>query len=288
MNSCSEQKQKTISKEIHNKTVDYEIHIPKNQTHLLILFPCFPCDAENTKSEFDIVKEANSKGIGVILMNYNQHLWLSENEKLDLKKNLEGVVNKYKLNTDHTFIGGFSSGGTVSLLLSNYLKQTKSIIQPEGVFIADSPIDLLGLYDDAVKDISSNFSPEAVSEATWIVETFEKEFGKGDTSLIHYKEKSPYLLSRHSIHSFKDMKNVKIRLYTEPDSLWWKENRQVEYKEMNAYFIKHLAFDLQKHFGEKNIEYIPTKNKGYRANGYRHPHSWSIIDKQELLAWILK
>lgn len=36
-------------------TGSYELVTPKIQKGLLVLFPCFPCDAKNTKAEFDIV-----------------------------------------------------------------------------------------------------------------------------------------------------------------------------------------------------------------------------------------
>jgi hypothetical protein len=58
-----------------------------------------------------------------------------------------------------------------------------------------------------------------------------------------------------------------------------------EYEDMNAFFIKSLSDDLVKKFGE-NVEYIPTVNRGYRSNGDRHPHSWSIVDVNELIKWI--
>ena len=40
--------------------------------------------------------------------------------------------------------------------------------------------------------------------------------------------------------------------------------------------------------GLKKIELINTKNKGYRADGTRHPHSWAIVDKENLLNWVLE
>lgn len=58
-------------------------------------------------------------------------------------------------------------------------------------------------------------------------------------------------------------------MYTEPDTLWWKENRMAGYEKLK-----------ENHFTD--IEYIPTKNKGYRTNGERHPHSWSIVDTMDL------
>lgn len=81
------------------------------------------------------------------------------------------------------------------------------------------------------------------------------------------------------------LRDVKLRFYTEPDTVWWKQNRQNEYEDMNACFIKHLADDLSEEFGD-NVAYIATENRGYRSNGERHPHSWSIVDVADLMRWI--
>jgi len=36
------------------------------------------------------------------------------------------------------------------------------------------------------------------------------------------------------------------------------------------------------------IKLSETQNKGIRGDGARHPHSWSIVDQEELIEWILK
>ena len=269
-------------------TESYELVFPKKQDGLLILFPCFPCNAENTKNELDILDVAIENNIAVLLMNFNQHLWLSENQKQELESIIIDATTENNINTANTFIGGFSSGGNVSLFLSDYFKSTQSSIQPKGVFIVDSPIDLLGLYKDAKNDIEKNFSEVAIQEATWIVNLFDSELGVGDTSFTNYENKSPYLLKTRSLKNLSNLKDVKIRLYSEPDTLWWKEERQVEYENMNAYHIAHLAEDLTKLYGENSVNYIQTENKGYRANGERHPHSWAIVDTKYLVEWMLK
>ena len=40
--------------------------------------------------------------------------------------------------------------------------------------------------------------------------------------------------------------------------------------------------------GNKNAEVIITQNKGVRLDGTKHPHSWSIMDTQDTMQWILK
>ena len=38
----------------------------------------------------------------------------------------------------------------------------------------------------------------------------------------------------------------------------------------------------------KNAQLVVTNNKGKRLNGMKHPHSWSIMDSQQCLDWIVK
>ena len=266
---------------------NYELIIPNKQDAFLILFPCFPCNAENTRTQFNIIEIASANNITVLLMNFNQHLWLSNSDKKDLEKIIMDAVNQYAIKIDNTYIGGFSSGGNVTLLLTDYLKLTESSIQPKGLFITDSPVDLLGLYESSQKAIKKNISVPAVQEASWIVEMFNLEFGTGDTSFTNYENKSPYFSKTNSTKNISNLNDLKIRLYSEPDTLWWKQNRQAEYEDMNAYHLEQLANDLGKLYGVEHVTYIETKNRGYRANGNRHPHSWAIIDEKDLVNWIL-
>ena len=277
----------SISEVNHIIDKEFEIYKVSNSKATLVLFPCFPCDIENTKNEFPIIEEANKKGVSVILMNYNFKLYLKDSELQNLSKHFNSIFENNKLSTDNVYIGGFSGGGNVTLLLSNYLIKERNSIQPKGVFIVDSPIDLLGLYKVAEKNIISNFSSESVQEANWIIDTFNSEFGNPKDSISLYKKLSPYTLETNTISNLENLKNLKIRLYTEPDFDWWLKNRKNQKDEINSYFIEQLYNDL-KIEGFQKIELINTKNKGYRADGTRHPHSWAIVDKENLLNWVLE
>lgn len=277
----------SISEVNHIIDKEFEIYKVSNSKATLVLFPCFPCDIENTKNEFPIIEEANKKGVSVILMNYNFKLYLKDSELQNLSKHFNSIFENNKLSTDNVYIGGFSGGGNVTLLLSNSLIKEENSIQPKGVFIVDSPIDLLGLYKVAEKNIISNFSSESVQEANWIIDKFNSEFGNPKDSISLYKKLSPYTLETNTISNVENLKNLKIRLYTEPDFDWWFKNRKNQKDEINSYFIEQLYNDL-KIKGFQKIELINTKNKGYRADGTRHPHSWAIVDKENLLNWVLE
>nr|BFF36892.1 hypothetical protein BACT7_17540 [Tenacibaculum mesophilum] len=267
---------------------DYELYKPTKEIKaFLILFGGYPEVAKDIKREFKILDIARKNNIAVILSNLNQKLWLEENEQQQLAKSLQTIITENQLPTDNIFIGGFSSGGVVSLLISNYIVGKKQFyIDPKGVFIVDSPIDLVALYKSSEKSIERNFSESAILESTWLLETLGNNFGNPKDSIKKYEEKAVFTSNTDNISNIEKLKSTKIRLYTEPDTLWWKKNRMADYDQMNAFYIKKL-YESLKTKGFNNVEYIPTTNKGYRANGERHPHSWAIVDKKDLINRIL-
>jgi hypothetical protein len=266
---------------------NYELVLPTADVKsVLVLFAGFPETPEDIKREFQIKEIAIDNSIAVVYMNYNQKLWLESNEKQLLAEQLQIIFLKNKLPKSNIYIGGFSSGGNVSILISSFLMENEKFnLKPKGVFIADSPIDLAALYKSSKKNIERKFSEVSVEESTWLIEVLEQQLGNPNQDISKYQEYSVYTSISNHIDNLKGLKNTKIRLYTEPDTLWWKENRMADYDQTNAFYIKSLYKDL-KHVGFTQVEYLPTVNKGYRENGDRHPHSWSIIDKDELVKWM--
>ena len=267
---------------------EFELIKADEQHGLLILFPCFPCDSQNTLSEFKISDYSLDKGFSILALNMNQRLFLTPDEKKKLAEQLETIISKYDLSIENIFMGGFSSGGNVSLLIANYLVEQQGAIRPKGVFVVDSPIDLLALYTTAQKNLKLQFSEASVQEATWIKSFFDKEFGNPEDSIANYEKHSPFTLQTQNIENLKHLKNLKIRFYTEPDVQWWQENRKNDYEDLNAYYLKELSHKLKTEWGNENIQLIETDKQGYRANGERHPHSWSIVDKDDLLNWMME
>ncbi|MBQ4915910.1 hypothetical protein J8L85_15755 [Maribacter sp. MMG018] len=270
------------------RNTDYELVKPaKNTGRVLVLFGGYPEDAEDIKREFNILEGAKQKDIAVLFMNYNQKLWLQEDEKQQLAAQLLKIFKDHKLPDANAYFGGFSSGGNVALLISDYLTEKQSSLIPKGVFIVDSPIDLVALYKSSEKNIARNFSEVSVQESTWLLKTLGDQFGNPENTVLAYQKYAVYTSRTETIDNIKNLKNTKLRLYTEPDTLWWKENRRADYDQMNAYYLERLSKTLKKS-GFDQVTYIPTKNKGYRADGTRHPHSWAIVDPEELIHWILE
>ena len=166
--------------------------------------------------------------------------------------------------------------------------ETKNAVQPKGVFIVDSPIDLLALYDTAKKNVARNFSQVSVQESKGQLKRFEKDFGDPNLSIEKYEFYSPFTSKTRNLKNIEYLKNIKVRFYTEPDKVWWKENRQANYEDMNAFYIKECAEQMNKQFTCKDFKYYPTENRGYRANGVRHPHSWNLVEVNNLIGWMLE
>lgn len=289
--SCKQKKEHTTSETLAFTEIikeDYELYKPNKEVKaVLILFGGYPEVAKDIKREFKILDIARKNNIAVLLSNFNQKLWLEENEKHELTKSLQDIIVANQLPTDNIFIGGFSSGGVVSLLISNFIVGMKQFyIDPKGVFIVDSPIDLVALYKSSEKNIEQNFSEPSIQESTWLLETLGNNFDNPKDNIEKYEKNAVFTYITNNTSNLKKLKRTKIRLYTEPDTLWWKENRMADYEQMNAFYIKKLYESLiQK--GYESVEYIPTTDKGYRANGERHPHSWAIVDKNDLINWML-
>ncbi len=272
--------------EVKHSTEDYNLYKVKNAVACLILFPGGGNTAAETKEEFDILTAAAANKISVVFMNFNRHLWIDESTSKELANSLETLVSEHSLNSKNIFIGGMSIGGNVALSLSDYLMRQSSTIRPHGTFIVDSPIDLYSLYESAHKDINTpGFNEDRLAEPKWIIEYFEQAFSK-DSLLQNIAKVSPFTQESNS-NMIGHLQTTNLRFYTEPDSVWWKENRQTDFEDTNAYNIQKISETL-KNQGWEKLEYIETQGKGYRSNGDRHPHSWSIVDVRDLIEWILK
>lgn len=267
---------------------DYNLYKPINTQGVLLLFGGFPEDAEGIENEFQITDLANEKNVAVAYLNFNCKLWLEEDEKEQLALSLQELFTSNNLPSDNIYIGGLSSGGNMALLISNYLSQKSEYnLNPAGVFIVDSPVDLAALYRIAESNIKRKFSEASVGESTFIFNYFHDQLGNPNDTIALYEKYAAFTYETKDFQNLKDLKKTKIRFYTEPDKVWWKENMGVDYEQMNAFHIERLSDFLSSQDFE-NVQFIATENKGFRADGTKNPHSWSIIDKEDLLKWMLK
>lgn len=273
--SCQNESIKVID------TDDFELIIPNNPKAVLILFPGYGGDAVLIKQESKIPQEATKNQIAVFLFNsYNHHLFLSDSNKNQLEKIIFEGIKTHHLENLNIFLGGFSSGGNVALLIANRLN-------PIGIFIIDSPVDLANLYFASEKKAQYRTNKKVTSEPKYLVNHLNKTLGNPNKDISQYENYSPFTSITNYTYNIHFSKDMAIRLYTEPDLKFyrqWFDN--MEFSDMNSSSIQKMYNSLLK-LGHQNIEYIETKNKGYRSNGDQAPHSWSIADAHEIVEWII-
>jgi hypothetical protein len=171
------------------------------------------------------------------------------------------------------YIGGFSIGGTAALKFYN---QKSNEFKISKVFAIDPPLDMVRLRKSLLKGREKNLVTKLDSISP------SRELIKGLQELSVY---NPDFTQQEMLPSFIQ---TALRIYAEPDILWWIKNRSMDLSDMNitdcAGYINKL---LQKDQNQK-IELLLTKDKGIRNGNQKHPHSWSIADPVDLINWLLK
>ncbi|MGZ5247150.1 MAG: hypothetical protein ACXWV5_08910 [Flavitalea sp.] len=201
---------------------------------------------------------------------------------------LQDVTNRNKLSGQRFFVGGFSVGGTCAIKYAELALSRNYPIKPTAVFAIDSPLDFERAYKNMLRETRlPNSSEDGLAESNYILKRSRLEFGGTPWENIEaYYKLSPYSFNDTTQSAIKPLINLPIRLYTEPDVLWWiKEG--VDYSLMNAFDFAAMTNEL-KRMGNTKIELILTEDKGYRKSvNLRHPHSWSIAEPGDLVKWLL-
>jgi len=185
-------------------------------------------------------------------------------------------------------LGGFSAGGTDAVLLAERCAAGRCTMPHavRAVFAVDAPLDWYRLWENAAMVLAQRPSGANVDEAELIRTALEKRLGKDPTpSSRRYLEASPLAAKASGGGNARLLAGMAVRAYTEPDIHWWMEQRGLDYYGMNAVDAASLVRHL-KLLGNTRAELIVTTGRGYRANGARHPHSWSIVEQDELARWL--
>ncbi len=83
----------------------------------------------------------------------------------------------------------------------------------------------------------------------------------------------------------KYLKNTALRAYHEVDIAWRLINRRQTVRHGN-YLVTAELINRLLLMGNDKAEFIQSESEGYRSNGMRHPHSWSIVDEVECISWV--
>ena len=205
--------------------------------------------------------------LAILVPSINQRITMTDRAIDILNTIFIHAVRQYNIPKDKFVIGGWSMGGLIA------------------VFSCDGPCDLENMYANATKKLARNPGP---GEPAYIIAELNKYCG-GTPSAVQgkYIYYSCYSHSQGDGGNAKFLKNTPVRIYDDVDPNWWMANRGVDMYDMNALDQSAMALLLNQ-LGNKQAEFINPFGKGYRIEGNRHPHSWSIVDPRDTLHWILK
>jgi esterase/lipase len=253
----------------------------------LFLIPGFGETAENVLRQTDLPIKLAQNGILTIIPTFQDGVLSFGVDSLSqetLDRIIKDVTYKHNLIDQNIYVGGFSIGGSCAI---GYAQNTS--IKPKAVFAIDPPLDFERFYNSAKRDIRLSKDSEANQENIYMIDRLEKETGGNPlTHLAQYYKISPYSFTDTTQTDIKKLISIPLRIYTEPDISWWLKERGADFTSMNATECSAMINELNR-LGNKNAELITTQNRGYRKpNNRRHPHSWSIVDNDELIKWLLK
>ncbi|WP_211220141.1 hypothetical protein [Hugenholtzia roseola] len=253
----------------------------------LFLIPGFGETAENVLQQTDLPKRLAQNGILTVIPTFQDGIFSFSVDSLSqqsLDRILNDVITKYKFADQKFYVGGFSIGGSCAIKYAE-----NSTVKPAAVFAIDPPLDFERFYNSAKRNIRLSKVSEVNQENIYMIDRLEKETGGSpQTNITEYYNLSPYSFSDTTQTAVKKLINIPLRIYTEPDINWWLNERGADFTNINATECSSMINELNR-LGNKNAELITTQNKGYRKpDNKRHPHSWSIVDNDELIKWLLK
>lgn len=235
----------------------------------------------------NICQEAFNNNIAVISLSINQRLTLKEEVLAFINLAFKDAIQKYNLPKDKFIIGGFSMGGLFSLRYTELSIQDniKTTVKPAAAFSVDGPTDLESMYHTF--EISLERSPNK-TEPTYALNEFKKNIGgTPKTNRDNYIYYSTYSYSENDGGNAKYLTAIPIRIYNDVDVSWWLENRNTDLYGMNA-LDQSAMINYLNRAGNKKAEFINSFGKGYRLDGTRHPHSWSIVETDDFINWVRK
>jgi pimeloyl-ACP methyl ester carboxylesterase len=208
---------------------------------------------------------------------------------LDILDEIIAEVREDTATPDRVVIGGFSVGGTGAVRYAQRCAagQCRGTAAAAGVFSVDAPLDFERWYRGELAILARGGPLGTSAEARMVLDSFHQSLGGSpDQEPDAYRLRSPLLASSPEGGNARRLMDVSLRAYTEPDIHWWIENRNLDYGMMNAVDAAALV-NLLRIAGHTRAELITTTGEGYRPDGSRHPHSWSIVDEEELAGWIV-
>lgn len=256
---------------------------------MIVVLPGGGENAERVMNQIYLDELAYAKDIVVLFTNWEEDgdFFYNTDQKF-LDRIVKDNVEKYGIPKNKISIGGLSGGGMLAITYAERAVRDKNTyFVPSSIFAIDPPLDYENMYYRLERDIERNFSDAAVNEAKIFNKELVAAIGTPDKNRDKYLKESMFTYRDKDGGNAKYLMNIPILMYTEAGIMWQMKNRGRNIYDLNCADITAMM-NLLKLRGHKNADLIITNDRGIRPEGFRHPHSWSIMDSEECLNWILK
>ncbi|MAX81443.1 MAG: hypothetical protein CL843_14880 [Crocinitomicaceae bacterium] len=256
---------------------------------VIVILPSGGERAEMVIPQVQLPQLAAEQGILTVVPSIN---WGTEDRHAEIAL-INGILDTleqhYHFPKENVVLGGLSNGGVVALTYAEQAAQhpTLTYTIPKGVFGLDVPLDKAHLYAYCEREIARGTSEVGMNEARWIKNNYQQTYGGSPQEFPErYVNASIYSYGVKHGGNAQYLKQMPIRMYTDLDVNWLLNQRGRDLYDWNGTDIVAMINDLR-HMGNTDANVIISMGKGIRPDGSRHPHSWSILDNEDCLNWIL-
>lgn len=256
---------------------------------VLILMPGWHGRIDEIKLKTQLPAEVYKKGIPTLMPSINTRIHADTACYGLINEMIADYSKKHDVHIENIIVGGLSAGGIMSLNYAIHMVKNPhdSIPSPKSVVVVDPPVDLSNLWYIMERISKRNCVASAKNEADFYMDYCRKYIGgTPDEVPERYSAVSPFSRDLENGGNTVFLKDIPVRVYCEPDMDWWLE-RCEDLSDMNATDLSTMINTLRL-LGNNRAEFITTTGKGYRVDGRRHPHSWSILDAEDTANWIEK
>ena len=200
------------------------------------------------------------------------------------------VVERFQAPPDKIILGGFSAGGVGAVRYGEVAVQGSLMgaFRPCAIFAVDPPLDLRRWYRGLQLIVQRNYPTIALDEAHQVIQVLHYILGGSPDEVPEaYLQASAATAFAEQGGNLKYLRDIPVRMYTEPDILFFMEEYLTDLYSLNSLDVVFAINELRA-MGNQGAELIITSGKGYRPDfgGMRLPHAWSIVDELELAGWI--
>jgi hypothetical protein len=202
---------------------------------------------------------------------------------------LADAMQRFQCPPDQLVLGGFSAGGVGAVRYGEVAVEGSlpGAFLPRAIFAVDPPLDLRRWYHGLQLTVQRNQQSPSLDEAREVIQVLHYILGGTPDEVPEaYAHASAVMAFAAQGGNLKYLRDVPIRMYTEPDVLFFLEHCTDLYS-LNALDVVFAINELRA-MGNQQAELIVTSGKGYRPDlgGIRMPHAWSIVDEPDLANWI--